>query len=189
MGETPIVVYDACVLYPAPLRDLLMWLAKNGLIAARWSERILSEWVENLLLNRSDLKRERLLRTCSEMNRAIPDAMITGYEPLIETITLPDVDDRHVVATAIAAEASVILTANLKDFPATQLPAGIFAIAPDAFLCDLFGQRPGEVLETMREHRQFLRKPTKTTEEYLSTLVSNGLSSFVELVRCHSEEL
>ena len=183
MDEAPIVVFDACVLYPAPLRDLLMWLAKNGLVAARWSERILSEWVENLLRNRPDLKRERLLRTCSEMNRAIPDAMVSGYEPLIDSITLPDQDDRHVVAAAVTAEATVILTANLDDFPAHLLPAGIIALAPDPFLCELFSQHAGEVMETMREHREMLQKPRKTVEEYLSTLTGNGLILFVEAIR------
>jgi len=187
VSESPIVVFDACVLYPAPLRDLLMWLSKNGLIAARWSDLILAEWVENLLANRIDLKRERLLRTCSEMNRAIPDALVTGYDPLIDSITLPDVDDRHVVAVAMTAGASVILTLNLKDFPAGQLPTGVVAAAPDPFLCELFQHRPGEVLETMREHRSMLRKPSKTVDEYLATLTANGLVSLVELVRVHLE--
>jgi predicted nucleic acid-binding protein len=187
VNEAPIVVFDACVIYPAPLRDLLMWLAKNGLVSARWSEEILAEWVENLLINRPDLKRERLLRTCSEMNRAVPDAMVSGYEPHIDTITLPDENDRHVVAAAVAAEATFILTANLKDFPRNQLPAGIMATAPDPFLCELFSQFPDEVLETMREHRQMLKKPSKTVEEYLATLTSNGLVTFVEAVRIHLE--
>lgn len=189
MGETPIVVYDACVLYPAPLRDLLMWLAKNGLVAARWSERILSEWMENLLLNRPDLKRERLLRTCSEMNRAIPDAIVSDYEALIDGIALPDEDDRHVVAAALMSGAKVILTANLKDFPAKQLPDGIVARSPDPFLCDLFSLHPVEMLETMREHRGMLQKPSKTVDEYLASLERNGLISFVEAVRSKADLL
>lgn len=189
MTESPIVVYDACVLYPAPLRDLLMWLAKNGLIAARWSDRILSEWVESLLVNRPDLKRERLIRTCSEMNRAVPDAMVTGYESLIESMTLPDADDRHVLAAAVTAGASVILTTNLKDFPADQLPAGIVAAAPDFFLSQLFAVYPEEILETMREHRQQLQKPSKTVEEYLATLSANGLVRLMEMARSNERDL
>ena len=189
MAETPIVVFDACVLYPAPLRDLLMWLAKNGLVSARWSEQILSEWVEKLLLNRPDLKRERLLRTCSEMNRAIPDAMVSDYEDLIEGIAIPDEDDRHVVAAALTASANVILTVNLKDFPVKQLPDGIVAMAPDPFLHELFVLHPDEILETMREHRGMLQKPSKTVEEYLATLERNGLTSFVEAVRSKADAL
>lgn len=181
--RSTVVVLDACVLYPAPLRDLLMWLAKNGLIAARWTDRILAEWVENLLLNRPDLKRERLERTCSEMNRAVPDAMVIGYEDGIAMIILPDHDDRHVVAAAVTANATVILTANLKDFPAAQLPDGIVAMAPDDFLCGLLAEHPVEVVDTMREHRQMLQKPSKTVDEYLATLTGNGLRSFTDAVR------
>lgn len=117
------------------------------------------------------------------MNRAIPDAMVSGYEHLIDTITLPDENDRHVVAAAIVAEASVILTANLKDFPPSHLPDGIVALAPDPFLCELFDLHPDEVLETMREHRQTLQKPSKTVEEYLSTLSANGLILLVQAIR------
>jgi len=105
---------DACVLYPAPLRDLLMWSASTGLFAVRWSADILNEWTENLLRNRPDLKRARLERTCDEMNRAVPDAMVTDFESLVPMLTLPDADDRHVLAAAIACNAEVILTLNRK---------------------------------------------------------------------------
>ncbi|MFO0938455.1 MAG: PIN domain-containing protein [Gemmataceae bacterium] len=189
MGEKPIVVYDACVLYPAPLRDLLMWLAVKGLLAARWSEKIQSEWIENLLRNRPDLSRERLQRTCVEMNRAIPDAIVVCNEITDQNFVLPDEDDRHVVETAIAAEAKIILTSNVKDFPPDQLPSGIISVSPDPFLCELYRIYPVEVLGTMREHRQMLRNPSKTVEEYLSTLEKNGLKMFVESVRIKADEL
>jgi predicted nucleic acid-binding protein len=185
MNHPCVVVFDACVLYPAPLRDLLMWLSKNGLISPRWSDEILMEWVENLLHNRPDLKRERLLRTCAEMNRAVPDSLTTDYEGLIEGVTLPDVDDRHVVAVALRSQAGVILTWNLKDFPSDKLPNGIIALSPDSFLTDLFRDSPEEVVETMREHRSMLTRPEKSAEEYLATFEANGLSSFVRLLREH----
>jgi hypothetical protein len=175
----PVVLLDACVLYPAPLRDLLMWLGNNGLIAARWSSKILEEWVENLLENRPDLQRERLARTCSEMNRAIPDALVPDYESIIQDVSLPDVDDRHVLAAAIVAGAEVILTLNLKDFPKSALPPAIQAIAPDAFLSQLFDEFPESFLSTMQEHRRTLRKPSKTAEQYLATLAASGLSELV----------
>ena len=89
----------------------------------------------------------------------------------------------------MTAEASLILTLNLKDFPAGQLPDGIVSVAPDPFLCELFHQSPGEVLETMREHRRVLQKPSKTVDEYLATLTANGLVRFVESVRVHAEGL
>lgn len=77
-----------------------MLAATTGVISVRWSSEIPGEWLENLLLNRPDLKRERLERNCAEMNRAVPDGMVTGYESLLSTLTLPDPDDRHVVAAA-----------------------------------------------------------------------------------------
>lgn len=76
------VVYDACVLYPAPLRDFLIRLAAAGLFAAKWTERIHDEWTRSLLAQRPELS-DRLPRTRELMNRAIPDCLIQGYEPLI----------------------------------------------------------------------------------------------------------
>ena len=81
---------DACVLYPAPLRDLLLSLAAAGIYRAKWSQRIHDEWIGNLLSNRPDLDPERLKATCTQMNIAVPDSMVTGYEDLIESLNLPD---------------------------------------------------------------------------------------------------
>ena len=182
----PIVLLDACVLYPAPLRDLLMWSASTGLFSARWSADILAEWTENLVRNRPDLKRDRLKRTCAEMNRAVPDAMVTGYESLVPTLTLPDADDRHVLAAAIACGAEVILTLNLKDFPPEQLPSGIVALAPDPFLVQVFELNSAALLHTMVEHRASLTRPPKTSEEYVKSLRHGGL---VELAGRVTERL
>jgi hypothetical protein len=73
-----IVVYDACVLYPAPLRDLLMRVATKGLVQAKWTDEIHEEWIRNLLEDRPDLTEEQLRRTQSLMNRAVPDCLVTG---------------------------------------------------------------------------------------------------------------
>jgi hypothetical protein len=74
------VVYDACVLYPAPLRDLLMHLALSDLYRARWSDMIHDEWMRNVLANRPDLNREQLNRTCQLMNAHVRDSLVTGFE-------------------------------------------------------------------------------------------------------------
>ena len=177
---------DACVLDPAPLRDLLMWSASTGLFSARWSADILAEWTENLLRNRPDLKRDRLDRTCAEMNRAVPDALVTGYESLVPTVTLPDADDRHVLAAAIACGAEVILTVNLKDFPPEHLPSGIVALTPDPFLVQVFDLNPAALRHTMAEHRASLTQPPKTAEEYVEALRHGGL---VELARRVADQL
>jgi hypothetical protein len=72
-------ILDACVLYPAPLRDLLLSLAQSGLYHARWTNQIQDEWVRNLLINRPDLKAEDLARTCQAMNASVLDCLIENY--------------------------------------------------------------------------------------------------------------
>jgi hypothetical protein len=117
------VVYDACVLYPAPLRDLLTQLATAvpPLFRAKWTDEIHEEWVGNVLKDRNDLTREQLARTTRLMNESVPDCLVEGYEHLLESVELPDPDDRHVVAAAIHARADAIVTLNLKDFPPDAL--------------------------------------------------------------------
>ena len=95
------VIYDACVLYPAPLRDLLMHLALTDLYRARWTDMIHDEWTQNLLQRRPDIRPEDLARTRRLMNDNVRDALISGFDHLIGAIQLPDPDDRHVLATAI----------------------------------------------------------------------------------------
>ena len=94
-------LYDACVLYPAPLRDLLMHLAMTDLFRARWTDQIHDEWISNLSINRPDLKRRQLERTRRLMNAHVLDCLVTGYEGLIDKLKLPDPNDRHVLAAAI----------------------------------------------------------------------------------------
>ncbi len=111
MRSSPFTaVYDACVLYPAPPRDFLMWLGLSGRFRARWSPQIHDEWKRNLLVNRPDLTSAQLDRTSGPMDLAIPDGLVTGHETLITGLTLPDADDRHVLAAAIRCNASVIVT-------------------------------------------------------------------------------
>jgi predicted nucleic acid-binding protein len=121
MGSHSIVIYDACVLYPAPLRDLLVQMATLRIFQAKWTSLIHDEWTRNLLINRPDLDRRRLERTVSLMNENVEDSLIFDFEHLIPTLQLPDPDDRHVLAAAIVAEAQVIVTFNLKDFPQSIL--------------------------------------------------------------------
>ena len=122
------VLVDACVLYPAPLRDLVMHLALADLFRAKWTDRIHEEWIANVLANRPDLSRGQLDRTRMLMDSHVRDALVTGYEPLIDTLALPDRGDRHVLAAAVRCNADLILTFNLRDFPPEVLePFGIEA--------------------------------------------------------------
>lgn len=94
-------IYDANVLYPAPLRDLLVPLAHAGFVRARWTDAIHDEWIRNVCATNPGLVRERLERTRRLMNEAVRDCLVTGYEHLIDTLTLPDAEDRHVLAAAM----------------------------------------------------------------------------------------
>ena len=174
--STFTALYDACVLYPAPLRDFLMWLALSGCFRAKWSAEIHGEWKRNLLKNRPDLTAEQLDRTSSLMDQALPDACVTGYENLIGGLSLPDVDDRHVLAAAIRCNASVIVTFNTKDFPREALDSfGIEAQHPDEFVCNLFGLDSAAVIAAAQRQRKQLRMPPMEVVSYLDLLLRLGL--------------
>lgn len=178
------VVYDACVLYPAPLRDFLMRLALTDLFRARWTDLIHDEWIKTLLTSRSDLKRKDLERTRALMNTAVRDCLVTGFEHLIPSVILPDPDDRHVVAAAVQSGASLIVTFNLKDFPPDVLKGyNLAAQHPDDFTFDLLDRHPALVCQAAANHRRSLTNPPKTVDEYLDTLIRQGLTQTIALLR------
>jgi predicted nucleic acid-binding protein len=174
---TPTVaLLDANVLYPTPLRDLLLQLAFAGLYQARWSAEIDDEWKRNLLAVRPELA-ERIDRTHAVMHRAIPDALVTNYAHLIPNLSLPDPNDRHVLAAAVTAAAEVIVTFNLKDFPAVALaPHRVVAWHPDTFLGSYITSMPFQVLGQMRECRSRLTCPPITVTDYLKILRRLGMT-------------
>ena len=175
--------FDANVLYPSGLRNFLMHLALTGIFRAHWSDEVQEEWIRNLLKNRPDLTRAKLDRTRHLMDKAIPDALVTGYEHLIDSIELPDRDDRHVVAAAIRSGASVIVTLNLADFPSESLANfSIEAEHPDDFVLALFETFPDLVLEAARTHRASLKNPPKTNDGYLAELEVQGLGKSVSVL-------
>jgi len=177
-------LYDACVLYPAPLRDLLIRLADTGLFRARWTDTIHEEWIRNVLENRSDLSRERLERTRDLMNEHILDSLVTDYEELMPTLHLPDEDDRHVLAAAIRGRADVIVTFNLKDFPEAALSQyQIEAQHPDVFVQRLLSLDAAGVCAAIRKQRMDLKKPPKTADELLDTFEEQGLKRTVASLR------
>ena len=178
------VLYDASVLYPAPLRDLLVWVAVKGLVRAKWTDEIQEEWLRNLLERRPDLEEQRLRRTQQLMGRALPDARVTGYEALIEGLELPDPDDCHVLAAAIRAGAQVIVTENVRHFlAATLVQYGIEAERPDAFLLGLIDTDQRLFVEAVRAQLATLTNPEKTKDELLETLRQNGLVQTVAALR------
>ena len=181
-------MFDACVLYPAQTRDLLLRVARTNLFKARWSAQIQDEWINALLRTRPELQ-ARLQRTRELIDQSVPDCLVRGFEAHIEGLELPDADDRHVLAAAIHCQAGVIVTANLKDFPEKTLkPLGIAAQHPDEFLTHVFDLSPGAVINAVREMRAELARPPKTVDELLDDLLRAGLPNVVSLLS-QSKEL
>jgi predicted nucleic acid-binding protein len=170
------VIYDANVLYSAPLRDFFVELALTNLFAAHWTEEIHLEWMRNVLKNRPELTIEQLNRTKNLMNANVKDCLVTDYEALIPQLQLPDPNDCHVLAAAIRASAQFIVTFNLRDFPNEAItPYQIQAKHPDNFILDLFSLNATAVCQAAERQRSRLRKPPKTPDEYLETLINQGL--------------
>lgn len=179
----PVALLDANVLYPARLRDLLIRLAIAGLYQVRWSEQILDECFDNLLEDRPDLTHDQLARTRRLMTIALPDAVVTGYEDGLEEVDLPDPDDRHVVAAAVTAGASLLVTTNLDDFPATRLPEGLRVVSPDEFVLALANDDLDVVVDVVDAQAAGLVNPPMTTNQLLDGLGEVGLVESVALIR------
>ena len=179
----PVALLDANVLYPARLRDLLIRLAIAGLYQARWTEQILDECFENLHKDRPDLTAAQLSRTRRLMATALPDATVTNYEARIEEQDLPDANDRHVLAAALAAQATRLVTANLGDFPAEKIPTGLLIVSPDAFVLGLADEDPETVAEVIEAQAAALSNPPMTTNELLNGLAEVGLAASVRRLR------
>jgi hypothetical protein len=175
-------LFDACVLYPFQLRDLLLYMSLTNLFQAKWTDQIHDEWIGSLVKNGGDA--QKLARTRDLMNRAVPNSLVTGYEHWIDKLDLPDPDDRHVLAAAVAAKAHVIVTANLKDFPADKLsPFNLEAQHPDDFLVCQFDLNEAAVLSAVKEHRASLKKPPLDVSQYLDSLARVQLPQTVERLR------
>jgi len=181
---TPVAVYDANVLCPGALRDFLLRVAIEDRVHARWSDRILDEVFRNIAINRPDLDRQRLLRTRQRMCAAVLDCLVSGFDELEPVITLPDADDRHVVAAAIKAGASIIVTFNLRDFPAAEVARhGLVAMHPDLFALELLSRNPTAVLEVIASQAADLKHPAHTALDVAGALERCGLSRFGAAIR------
>ena len=173
----PVVLADANVLYSAILRDLLMEIAVRRGILLRWTDAIQDEWMRALLKNRPDLTAEQVRRTQDFMEAALPDARVTGYENLVDSLTLPDANDRHVLAAAITAEASLIVTFNTVDFPVEQ-DAGLrrpVAVHPDNFLRLMAVAAPDIMLAAVRTIIGRTRPGAVSDADFVEALERSGL--------------
>lgn len=183
-------ILDACVLYPAALRDLWMHLTVNLAFQPKWTPRIQDEWIRNVMENRPDLRPENLARTRANMERWGRDWEVPDYENRLAELSLPDPDDRHVLAAAIAGEVPLLVTFNLSDFPKPILAAhGVRPVHPDEFALELLDAGPELFLLAVRSHRAALKNPPKSVEAYLETLEHAGLVQTVKRLALYQDQL
>jgi hypothetical protein len=176
MISTFTALIDANVFYGTRLRSLVLFLAQTGTFRARWTDRIHNEWIAAVARNRPDLNSTALQRTRELMDAAVLDCLVRDYEQLAEAVHLPDEDDKHVLAAAIAARASVIVTFNLKDFPDEVLRRfGLHAKHPDEFMMDLESIDPEAFVEAVRDDFSHYRRPPITVERYAEDLRKAGV--------------
>ena len=168
---------DANVLYSVAISDALMEVAATGIYAPKWSQHIDEEWVRSLAKNKGrpeiDFHTRRDL-----MHDACPDWEVSeeAWRLIERSLELPDANDRHVLAAAIAGHADSIVTINIKDFPASILdPLGITVLHPDEFLLQQLELAPLVVLPAFKVMRARLRNPAFTPEKFVDALERNGL--------------
>jgi predicted nucleic acid-binding protein len=150
---------DANVLHPQILCDLLLRLAEHDAFRPLWSTKILEETVESIRRRRPDLDPERLRKRMAAMNEAFPDACVTGFEGLIPP--MPEMgEDAHVLAAALFAEADVIVTDNVKDFPPHVAPRFEIAVqTADQFLVQQWTLDPRLVATVLAEQSTATSRP------------------------------
>ena len=185
-----IALLDANVLYPAALRDLLLYLAVEKLYQPRWTDTIHEEWIRNVLKNRPELSPARLARTRSLMNESISGSLVTGFETLIPALELPDPDDRHVLAAAIKSCSDVIVTYNLKDFPeSTVLSYNLNVWHPDQFLSYLLLEDQSGFLRAVKKQRSNLSQPPVSSSDLLAMLGRLSLRKTVKQLEPFADSL
>ena len=142
------VFLDTCVLLKPYLCDTLLSVAEAGVYRPLWSPMVMAELDRNLA--RRGLDEKRITHRLEQMNQAFPDALVTGYEALIDEMA-NDPKDRHVLAAAVRGGAEVLVTENLRDFPAEAFsPYDLQAVSQDTFLLDQLDLRPSEVIDALR---------------------------------------
>lgn len=177
-------VLDTCVLYPAHLRDTLLRLGERDLYVPLWSEDILEELSRNLA--DSGIGSESIEHLLSEMRFAFPEAAITGYHPLIDSLEC-DPKDRHVLAAAVRSDAGALVTFNITDFPAASLDRfAIDVLHPSEFLLDLLDLAPRLVINELKLQASSNRRRPKIFTDLLDALGRAGAEAFAEEVRQRS---
>lgn len=185
-GAAFTAFFDANVLYPFQLRDLIMRLALRDLFRAKWSAAVHDEWIAAVQRNNPDISPAKLQQTRGLMDAHARDALVSGYDYLLEPFAklLPDPTDAHVLAAAAHGRADVIVTANVRDFPAEVLDRfQLHAQHPDEFIAHLIDLDTARAISAVHDARQALLNPPRSVDEFLSLLERAGLPQTVALLR------
>jgi len=167
-------VLDTNIIIPIEIRDLLFWFAHDDLYTPKWSKHIFDEWED--VMRRKNIKEDEIKKRIGWASLAFPDAMVENYEVLIGGLTLPDEKDRHVLAAAIKTNANIIITNNLKDFPAEYLAKfGLLAKSADDFLTDTIDLNQEVAVNSFRKLVLNRRNPDLDEYEVLNSFRRNGL--------------
>ncbi|WP_354361505.1 PIN domain-containing protein [Pedobacter sp. UYP30] len=165
---------DTNVIYPIDIRDLLFWFASYDLFTPKWSNHIFNEWED--VMKRKGIGDEEITKRVDKAQRAFPDAHVKNYEPLINSLELPDEKDRHVLAAAIKTNANIIVTNNIKDFPKDYLGRfGLTAKSADDFITDTIDLNNELALEAFRALVLNRTNPNLDEFEILDRFRRNGL--------------
>ncbi len=176
---------DACVLHPMAMADALMSLASAGLYAAKWSRTIESEWIASIEARRPDLTGKLGYRR-DQMREAVPDWEVEerAWQSLAGSLKLPDPDDVHVLAAAMAGHADCIVTANLRDFPTDVVgPLGIEIIHPDQFIVAQWDLDQLVAVAAFKRMRMRWKRPEATAEDFAAALERAGLPATAQRLR------
>lgn len=175
---------DACVLVPIAPCDTMLRMAEAGAFRPVWSEKVIDEAIKTLTEIHPDIDPSRFQSRFRSMNEAFDDALVTGWEPLVEALDLPDPKDHHVVAAAMRGRADVIVTNNIKDFPPDALePLGLAAVTLDDFLLDQLDLGRNGTRGVITAQAADARNPPITTDELLASIARGGAPRFSAAVR------
>lgn len=168
-------VLDTNVIYPVIIRDLLLWFAYYDLYTPKWSQHIVDEWQS--VMERKKIEKEEAEMRVQKVNYAFPDALVQNYCGLVDSLNLPDEKDRHVLAAAIKINADIIVTNNIKDFPADYLESfGLTAKTADDFLTDIIDLNQDEAIAAFKEMVLTKKNPTVDEFQVLEQLRKVGLT-------------
>lgn len=173
VSKPPWCVLDACVLYPVTLRDLLLRAAEAELFRPAWSADILAEVRRNLIAE-AGAPAPTVDRLIAAMQRAFPQAEVSGYQPLVDQMRNHP-KDRHVLAAAFVGGARVIVTHNVRHFPdVVTAPLGVVARTPDVFLVQLLQDSPATMLQVVRHQLAAFHRPAHNLDDLLSVLARHA---------------